>query len=152
VRSISAVSSGMLAFCVTSLALGCASTTAQRHSEAYGVLQRALQEIERNRSPVTIVLDPGLDRSGRRAASQLRPAIVPEQLPYSPEGALPAGYVKLYELTIQGDKAFVKATLGPVPRRGSLAASFACGETFELHLVKDATGVWRLSDSDLVFC
>lgn len=106
------------------------------------VLRVSLKDMEFKCKGNTIVLPDGADSNLVEALSALhRKAIGKKDVPYSARDVLPSGYIQLVSISIVGDKAQFKGTLGPVGRANGRMSAWTCGTTVSISLAK-VRGEW----------
>lgn len=137
----------LLAFSVAA----CISTSsAGERADLARVARLGLQEVERGRSPVVVVLRSENRPAVRSTIERFRRVISAGTIPPVDGFTLPPGYFYLDQLQVDGDAAVFRGQIGPIPapRAGVLDA---CGTTFTIRL-RRTKGIWIVAETDLMMC
>ncbi len=153
---------------VLALLTSCVSTSRPRPvPDVQAALNAALTWLETprgpsaqvaSRAPLVLVLTPNLSKPLREAALALhRPTVEESELPDRTHFVIPAGYLRLDSLTIQGDSALFLGLAGPVPAPDPVPLIIqprvgGCGSGYEIQLNRNSSGIWVPTRTGIHLC
>ncbi len=132
----------------------CISTSsAGERADLARVARLGLQEVERGRTPVVVVLRNENRPGVRSTIERLRRVISAGTIPPVDGFTLPPGYFYLDQLQVDGDAAVFRGQIGPIPapQESSVVLLGACGTTFSIRLHR-TKGIWIIAEMDLMMC
>lgn len=133
-------------------AAACISTSSPvRRADLARVAQLGLQEVERGRSPVIVVLRNENRPRVRSTIERFRRVIPAAAIPPVDGFTLPPGYFYLDRLEVEGDAAVFRGQIGPIPAPRPGVLLDACGTTFTIRL-RRTSGNWIIDETDLMVC
>jgi hypothetical protein len=122
------------------------------NADLVSVVRMSLDIVERRCGINTLVLPEHADTKLVDALAELHRTVIDHnEIPYSPRDTLPSGYIQLISVSIAGNHAQFKATLGPVGRGMGHKEAWTCGTTFTIPLNK-VHGTWIAGQGNYMVC
>lgn len=133
-------------FALLTLGLVLAATGCRTSQSDYDhLLSDSLASVQKAGPVRTIVLAPALPAAARESARNFRPVIEQSALPNG-ASKLPSGHFLLKSISISGQKAHVKGSLGPVQDHPPL-----CGTQYDFAYSRFGWR-WRRGDLEMMVC
>jgi hypothetical protein len=115
-----------------------------------GALSAALAEADPS-AQATLVIRGGTSPAVRAAAASLR-KVIDETAAGALAEELPQGYIRLTEAAVEGERATVRLTTGPIARPTPGALNLSCGTTRSFRLQRGADGKWTIASRAISTC
>jgi hypothetical protein len=99
----------------------------------------------------TLIIRSGTPTDVRASAASLR-KVIDETAAGAVAEELSQGYIRLTETVMEGDRATVRLTTGPIARPSPGVISMSCGTTRSFRLERAADGKWTIASRAISTC